>query len=582
MAGTVNPTAAATPAVTRVMTRDQALTLLTAPGQPYELQTLAVRGRPQRCFVHAPATLRALYEGTRSDKPFIVYGDTRLTFDQAWCRAAELGALLQAQGVCRGDCVALNLRNLPEWMLAFTAITSLGAVAVALNALWAPDELDHALRDCGARLMLADPERVAALAQLPPVPGLQVLGVRCAPGTPGVQRLEDLLPAHAGAAMPAADIAPDDGATMLYTSGSTGHAKGVLLTHRNLCQALPGWEVEAKARELVLGLVTHGQPAPEPPPEAPPLGVLLAVPLFHATGLVPTYLASYRTQRKLVAMHKWDAEQGAELVARERLTSVVGTPAITGDLVRVARQGRHDLSCLLSVGGGGASRAPEQVRQIDQVFANALPGTGWGMTETSALGTVIGGEDYLQHPASSGRCAVVLDLRVVDEFGQALGPHQRGELQVRGTTVFTGYWKRPDADAQSFVDGWFRTGDVAYLDDEGFVFIVDRIKDLIIRGGENIGCGTVEAALLAHPQVIEAAVFAVPDERLGEDVGCSLQTEEELDPDALRSWLAQHLARYELPRHIVQSRQPLPRTPSGKIFKRQIRTAALAQLGLAP
>jgi long-chain acyl-CoA synthetase len=550
-----------------IVTRQQALAELTAPGAAYELQTVAVGTRTLRCFTGAPVTLRALYEGTASAQPFVVYGDQRFTFAEAWLQAGAIGALLRSRGVQRGDRVAIAMRNLPEWMLAFMAITSLGAVAVAMNALWSLEEAAHALKDCDATLLLADPERVALLAGLAPT-----IGVRCAAGTPGVERLVDLLPAHAGAAMPAADIQPDDGAAMLYTSGSTGHAKGVLLTHRNLCQALLGWEVEAKARERVLGIT--------PPADPPAAGVLLAVPLFHATGLIPTYLASYRTQRKLVAMHKWDPELGAQLVQRERLTSVVGTPAITGDLVRVARQGRHDLSSLLSVGGGGASRAPEQVRQIDQVFPNALPGTGWGMTETSALGTVIGGEDYLAHPDSSGRCAVLLDLRVVDELGRTLGPNERGELQVRGTTVFTGYWKRPDADAQAFVDGWFRTGDVATIDDDGFVVIVDRIKDLIIRGGENIGCGQVENALLMHPQVIEAVAYAVPDDRLGEEVGCTLHTEADIDPDALRDFLAQHLARFEIPRHIVQTRQPLPRTPSGKLFKRQIRAQALEMLKL--
>jgi long-chain acyl-CoA synthetase len=308
-------------------------------------------------------------------------------------------------------------------------------------------------------------------------------------------------------------------------------------------------------------------------------GTLLAVPLFHVTGLHASYLVSYRLQRRMVCMYRWDAEAAAALIEREKLSSVVAPAAVTGDLVRVAQQGRYDLSSLLAVGGGGAPRAPEQVRQIAASFGNALPNIGWGMTETNAIGAGNSGEDYLRKPASSGRCALVLQLKVVDDAGNTLPPRQRGELLVRGTSVFGGYWKRPEANAQAFVDGdWFRTGDVAFIDDEGFLFIVDRIKDLIIRGGENIGCGHVEAALLLHPRVQEAAVYAVPDERLGEEVGATVYASEGLDLDELRQFLATHLARFELPRHVVLATQPLPRTPSGKIFKRQIREAALAQI----
>jgi long-chain acyl-CoA synthetase len=315
-----------------------------------------------------------------------------------------------------------------------------------------------------------------------------------------------------------------------------------------------------------------------PPPPAEQPGTLLAVPLFHVTGLHASYLNCYRMQRRLVCMYRWDAEQAAQLIDAQRLSSVVAPAALTGDLVRVARQGRYSLATLLSVGGGGAPRAPEQVRQIGSSFSQALPATGWGMTETNAIGAGIAGEEYLQRPASSGRCPQVLQLKVVDDAGQELPAGQRGELLVRGTSLFGGYWNRPEATAQAFVGDWFRTGDVAYLDDEGFLFIVDRIKDLIIRGGENIGCGQVEAALLMHPDVHEAAVYAVPDERLGEEVGATVHGAPGLDAEALREFLAQHLARFEIPRHIVIADQPLPRTPSGKILKREIRQAALGAI----
>jgi long-chain acyl-CoA synthetase len=251
---------------------------------------------------------------------------------------------------------------------------------------------------------------------------------------------------------------------------------------------------------------------------------------------------------------------------------------MTGDLVRVARETDRDLSSLVTVGGGGAPRAPEQVKQIGASFVQALPNTGWGMTETNAIGTGIGGVDYLEHPASSGRCSAVLELKVVDDHGNALPAGERGELLIRGTSLFREYWNRPDVNAKVFEDGWFRTGDVAYIDAEGYLYIVDRIKDLIIRGGENIGCGQVEAALLMHPDVHEAAVFAVPDERLGEEVGATVYGPESLDLDALREFLSEHLAKFEVPKYIRRTDAPLPRTASGKILKRELRDEFVARL----
>ena len=554
--------------------RGDAIAALTAPGQPFELERRDIAGRTVRVFKHAPPSLRAMYEQYASGLPFLIYEDERLSFAEAWRAAGRIGhVLVHGCGVRAGDRVAIAMRNYPEWILAFTAITSIGAVAVAMNAHWQPDELAYGLADSGARVLLADQERLDRLARCAPPPGLQVLAVRAARRPDGVRALSDAVAAAGDAAMPAAAIAPDDLATLLYTSGSSGRAKGVPSTHRNIVTAMMSWALDLRTNELVTGAAAA--PAGQP-------GTLLAVPLFHVTGLHASYLMSYGLQRRIVCMYRWDAEVAARLIERERLTSIVAPAAITGDLVRVARAGGHDLSSLLTVGGGGAPRAPEQVRQIAASFGNALPNIGWGMTETNAIGTSISGADYLARPDSSGRCSQVLDLSIRDDAGRELPAGQRGELWVRGTSVFRGYWNLPEATAAAFTGDWFHTGDGAYLDDEGFLFIVDRLKDLIIRGGENIGCGHIESALLMHPAVREASVYAVPDDRLGEEVGATIYAEGALDEAELRAFLAGHLARYELPRYIVRSPGPLPRTPSGKIFKRQIRDEALAQLAAAP
>jgi len=552
-------------------TRRQALAALTAPGQPYALETVEIGGRRLRVFANAPRSLRELFEQTVSDQTFIVYGDERLSFRDAYAGAARIAHLLMRDyGVGKGDRVAISMRNYPEWMLAFSAVASVGAIAVAMNALWHPDEMQYALADCGAKLLLADQERVDRFEQFGEPSAVPVVAVRPTRTNPGVPALRDLLGALGEVPMPPADVAPDDPATIFYTSGSTGHPKGVVSSHRAILSALLSWELDAQAGALVAGV------EPVEPPHQP--ATLLGIPLFHVTGSHAVYLASYRAQRKIVSMYKWDPEEAAALIERERISSFVAPAAITGDLVRVARTTGHDLSSLLVVGGGGAPRAPEQVRRIDAVFAQAVPNTGWGMTETNAIGTGIGGPEYLARPASSGRCSAVMELRIVAEDGAELPAGERGELLVRGTALFSGYWNRPEVNATVFEDGWFRTGDVACLDDEGYLFIVDRIKDLIIRGGENVGCGQVEAALLMHPDVQEAAVYAVPDERLGEEVGATVYGAASMDLDAVRAFLAEHLARFELPRYLHRSAHPLPRTASGKIFKRQLRDEAIAAL----
>jgi long-chain acyl-CoA synthetase len=554
-------------------TRAEAIAALTAPGQFYELEQMTIRGRSLRVFKNAPASLRELFADAVSDKTFIVYETDRLTFAEAWARAGRIGGLLvRDYGVQPGDRVAISMRNYPEWILAFMAVTSIGAIAVAMNALWQPDEMAYGLSDSGAKVLFADQERLDRLAQVATPVDVKVIAVRATESV-GSADLNTLLSAAGDVDMPPASIAPDDDAMIFYTSGSTGHPKGVISTHRNVMSALFSWELE-----LVVGAELAGI-APEPPVVQP--AGLLAVPLFHVTGANAIFLQAYRAQRKLVCMYRWDPERAAELIEVEKISSFTAPAAMTGDLVRAARITSRDLSSLLTVGGGGAPRAPEQVKQIEGAFGKALPNTGWGMTETNAIGTGIGGLDYLERPASSGRCSAVLDLKIVDEQGNSLPAGERGELLVRGTSVFFGYWNRPDVNANLFEDGWFRTGDVAYLDDEGFLFIVDRIKDLIIRGGENIGCGQVEAALLLHPDVHEAAVYAVPDERLGEEVGATVHGAPGLDPEALRTFLQAHLARFEVPRYILLADQPLPRTASGKILKRDLREAALKDLGVA-
>ncbi len=555
-------------------TRDEAIATLTGPGEAYELTEVIQYGDTCRAFLNAPASLRALYEDNLSDATFVVYEDERYSFEDIWQQAGRLAtALVEEHGVVKGDRIAISMRNYPEWIVAFEAATSIGAIAVAMNALWQPDEMEYGLKDCGAKVLIADGERLERLAQCGDAPAITVIGVRtdAVSGTATLS-YDEIQSRYPDARMPPAEIAPDDDATIFFTSGSTGHPKGAVSCHRSILSALLSWELDGRAAALVAGMDI-------PEPETQP-ATLLAVPLFHATGSHAVFLSSYRSQRRIVSMYKWDVAQAADLIEAEQISSVVAPSAMTGDLVEYAIREGRDLSSLATVGGGGAARAPEQVRRIEQTFAKALPNTGWGMTETNAIGTGIGGQDYLDHPASSGRVSAVLDIRVVDDSGNPLPPGQRGELQIRGISVIRGYWERPDANAETFNGRWLKTGDVARIDEEGYLYIVDRIKDLVIRGGENIGCGAVEAALLEHPSVIEASVYAVPDARLGEEVGATVFCSEPIDEEALRAFLLPHLARFEIPRYFHFAEEPLPRIASGKIFKRQLRDEAEARLGL--
>lgn len=551
-----------------VLTRKQARLNLTAPGADYELEVRELYGRSIRSFKNGPHTLRDLFSQGISDLDFFVYESERYTFRDAHARASQISHLLIDQyEIKKGDRVAISMRNYPEWVFSFMAVTSIGAVAVAMNALWTTEEMQYGLEDSGSKVLIADRERLARIEAIKDQLNISLLSVRCDGGNDLMQAASDK-----STEMPDVEVLPEDQATILYTSGSTGHPKGAVSCHLNVLSALKSWELD-----LHTGVAQLDTP-PEPLPHQ--TAGLLAVPLFHATGSHAVFLASFRAQRKLVSMYKWDPVSAAELIEVEQISAFVAPAAMTGDLLKVAGETNRDLSTLMTVGGGGAPRAPEQVKNIATSFQKALPNTGWGMTETNAIGCGIGGEDYLQHPASSGRCSAVLDIKVVDESGETLLPGERGELLIQGASVIEGYWRRPDANAETFDNGWLRTGDVAYIDEEGYLYIVDRIKDLVIRGGENIGCAEVEAGLLAHPDILEASVYAVPDDRLGEEVGATIYSELALDEAQLQSFLAEHIAKFKIPRYLSQSDQPLPRIASGKIDKRRIREMAVSKLGV--
>ena len=558
------------------MSFEDACSAVCGPGTMFEVNETETNGRGAKTFVHAPPNLGALFglASLRTDE-FIVFEDERWTMPELLDLAGRIGhVLIETYEVAKGDRVALAMRNYPEWIAAFVAITSVGAVAVPLNAWWQTDELAYALGDSGAKIVFADEERLGRMLAegtngTIDVSGLTILVVRNqSEPAGGAVALDSVLPVEA--AMPTVEVLPDDNVTILYTSGTTGNPKGAVSTHSAVVHGLMCFAARAQVAALC-------QPDPEVDPANPPQGTfMLSVPLFHVTGLVPVMLGSFVGGSRLIMTHRWDPERALELIEREGVTHFVGVPTMSWDLLEDPTFADRDTSTLKSVGGGGAPMPPELVKRIDDNFAKGRPGLGYGMTETNAYGPQNSGQEFLDHPTSTGRTIPITEMRVTDTDGNPLPNGETGELWFRGPSLISGYWNRPEATAETIVDGWLRSGDLGTIDDEGFVYVSDRAKDMVLRAGENIYCIEVEAAIYEHPAVYEAAVYGVPDERLGEDLACHVMVKDgqSLDAGELQRFLGERLAKFKVPGRVSIVTESLPRNASGKILKRQLRDEA--------
>ena len=548
--------------------------LLCAPGAPFEMDTENVRGVPTRVWKNAPVSLAALAAVGRShgEATFLVYEDERVTF-AAWHKAvAALAAELQALGVTKGDRVALASRNLPEWPVVFFAVTVLGAICVPLNAWWTGAELVYGLNNSGAKVLVCDGERLARIEpHLAELPELQTVIVsRLEEGSAGVLRLEDLIGNSAqwaslpDADLPQVEIASDDPATILYTSGTTGNPKGALGTHRNLTT-----NIMSSGFAAARSVLRREDALPAPSRKV----LLTVIPLFHATACSATLMGAIAGGHTIVLMYKWDPVQAFGIIEREKVNATGGVPTIAWQLIEHPERVNYDLSSIESIGYGGAPSAPELVRKIFEVFG-ALPGNGWGMTETSATVTTHSAEDYLNRPTSCGPPVAAADLEIRADDGVTVLPSgEVGELWARGPMIVAGYWNNPEASAATFVDGWVRTGDLAWIDDEGFCYIADRAKDMMIRGGENIYSSEVENALYEHPAVTDAAVVGIPHRTLGEEPGAvvHLTPGSSASEDELRSFVRTRIAAFKVPVRILFLGETLPRNANGKILKKELR-----------
>lgn len=507
------------PAVTLV----DANKLLTAPDSPFEMEVLEIAGLRLRTWKHAPRSNREVVSSARSrgERTFLVNGDERVSFNAFHRAVAALATDLRARGIEKGDRVAIAMRNLPEWVVAFYAASVCGAIVTPLNAWWTAPELEYGLRDSGARFVFADPERFDRIAprlgQCPQVQDVYVSRAEKINTTLFIQ-LENVIGApEAWAELPDADlplveIAPDDDATIFYTSGTTGHPKGALATHRNMLSNITGAAFSA-ARTFL----RRGEPVPLPDPGVQN-AVLVTVPFFHVTGCFAMLSPILNAGSKLVMMRRWDAEEAMRLIEREKVTGMTAVPTIALQLVEHPAREKYDLSSLAGLGYGGASAPPDLMRRINTAMPQTAAGHGWGMTETSALALGHSAEDYANRPTSCGPSLPVGEIRIMDPTGSTeLAVGEVGELWFKGPQVVKGYWNKPEETQKAFVDGWVKTGDLARVDEEGFCYIVDRAKDILIRGGENIYCVEVENVLYDHPAVLDAALVGRPHRILGEE-----------------------------------------------------------------
>jgi long-chain acyl-CoA synthetase len=572
------------------MSLEEATRTLTAPGQMFGIEEIPIRGIPTRIWKHAPGSLRDILELSRGhgDKTFFVYEDERTTFEQHYRRAAAVArALADRHGLKKGERVTIAMRNLPEWATAFWGSIVAGEVVVPLNAWWTGPELEYGLADSGTVVAFVDGERFTRLLpHLSSLPELRAVVVttedrspfRPPAGVPvPVVPFDDLVgDPDAEVTLPEVALDPEDDATIFYTSGTTGRPKGAVGTHRNMATNLMSLFF-INSRQSMRGSIDLAQA----PPGAEQNSYLLSVPLFHATGCHSVLVANAAAGNKLVMMHHWDPERALELIERERITTFGGVPAMVMQVIDSPSFAKRDTSSVRAVAYGGAPAPPELVKRIKEHFPVSAPSNGYGLTETSSVTTMVSGDDYVRRPDSVGPPVPVCDVRIVPEGYEAdepaddlpRGPDVVGELWIKGPNVVRGYWNKPEDSAATFTRGWLHSGDVARVDEEGFVYIVDRAKDMVIRGGENVYSVEVESALFENPAVADCAVIGVPHEVLGEEVGAAvvLRPGSKVTADELARHVKDRLAGFKVPTHFWFRSEPLPRNPQGKVLKRQLR-----------
>jgi acyl-CoA synthetase (AMP-forming)/AMP-acid ligase II len=543
---------------------------LTGPGAPWEI---GVGEDAARYYTQAPTNLVEALTVARQygDQEFLVYEGERRSFKQLMAEADALAAALQERGIAVGDRVGLAMRNYPEWMAVFIAAITVGAVIVPVNSWGRPADICHALGDAQVQLTFCDQVRYDGIASWLEGEGIEAVIAR-------PERAEDakglavFAAAFEGKAPVPVDLDGDDLAMIMYTSGTSGAPKGAASTHRAICQALFNFEFAATAAAMCNGEIIGAMLERGFPPTS-----LLAVPLFHVSGCHAQFLTSLRGGRRIVMMYKWDVDRALRYIEEEHITSVAAAPSMVLDLLESPAFDTADTSSLFSIGIGGAATPARLSGLIQTKMPQNFSGTGWGMTETNAQGASLTGAAFGAKPGSAGLPHPVVEITICDEHGAELPAGEAGEIWVRSPCNIREYWHRPEANTTEFSNGRLRTGDIGFLDEDGFLYLADRAKDMIIRGGENIYPAEIENQLLALPQVREVAVIGLPHERLGEEVGVILRLHERqaLEEQAVIEFARSHLAAYKVPARVFFTEQAFPRTATNKVLKAELKASVV-------
>ncbi len=548
---------------------DRALNVIIGPGGPFRVEQIDHLGVSMPIIANAPTNLAdyfAHFCAQHNDATFLVEGDERISFASAYAHALAVAtALVREHGVQRGDRIGLAMRNANAWVIAYMGIIMAGGCATLLNGWWQSGELASGIDATETRLVIADPQRAARLAEPTVSHGARVIALDIS-----LPLEQALAPITGGAAGDAAALPKLDGsdlATILFTSGSTGQSKGAYSRHRSVIQGIFNYLVQTSS--IVLLLTEAGQMGTDQP------ATLISTPLFHVTAEVPVFLQSFAMGRRLVLMPKWDPENAMRMIEREKVNYFVGVPLMSYEMLVHPNRANYDLSCCKSFAAGGAPRPPEHVRRLVEGMGGGMPLLGYGLTETNAVGCGNINENYLAKPTSTGPASrPLVDMAIKDDAGNSLAQGSVGEVCIRSIANFEGYWNNPAATTAAFTDDrYFRTGDLGYLDEDGYLFIVDRKKDIIIRGGENISCQEVEAALYAHPDVAESCVFGLLDDRLGEVPGAAVHCHpgSRVDEAALREFVGTQIAAFKVPVRVWTHMDPLPKLGTEKIDKVSLR-----------
>jgi len=554
-----------------MITRQEAITELTGKGMPLELQTVEVHGNPLRVFKNAPDSLRDVWQiaAQQGQATYFIYEDIALSYAEAHRQVVSVAAWLTSQGVKKGDRVALGMRNYPEWAIAYWATQCIGAVMVSLNAWWIADELKYALSDSGASAVIVDGERQDRLSdELLAELGITIALVARGTARPGLTSWDEAS-RNAAAVLPDVEILPDDFATILYTSGTTGFPKGAAGTHRNYITNMWNGRFSVALAGKMAGIVPDASAAPKAQTVA-----LSTFPFFHIAGLCGL---NNNTMNGvcILSQYKWDAGDALRIVEKYKVNVFGGVPTVVRSFLEHPDFSRFDLSSISAIGQGGAPVPPDSVATIEAEFAGKVSASnGYGLTETTAAVIGNSGAAYFAKKDSVGLPYVGTQIRIAAEDGTEVPQGDIGEVWVYGPNNVRGYWNKPEETKKAFTNGWFHTGDAGYVDADGFVYVVDRIKDMVLRGGENVYCVEVETVLFEHEAIRDCAVIGLPHDKLGEEVAAVLVAADgfgsEHDAEIL-TFLATRLASFKVPSKVFWHQDELPRNATGKVLKKDLR-----------